>query len=119
MNSTKEKFTVYRGQVEMDNLLKRCCWFYIRYTTESLELLLLPMAGDGIEALGSMGNDTPLAVMSDRPKLSFEYFKQMFAQVSSTSVDRHFLPSFIKVYDVWYTVPISHLTKRFASMSLG
>lgn len=40
------------------------------------------MADDGTEALGSMGNDTPLAVMSGRPKLSFEYFKQMFAQVS-------------------------------------
>lgn len=53
-----------------------------RYTSESLELLLLPMADDGTEALGSMGNDTPLAVMSDRPRLSFEYFKQMFAQVS-------------------------------------
>ncbi|XP_024399147.1 glutamate synthase 1 [NADH], chloroplastic isoform X2 [Physcomitrium patens] len=57
------------------------------YTTESLELLLLPMAGDGIEALGSMGNDTPLAVMSDRPKLSFEYFKQMFAQVTNPPID--------------------------------
>lgn len=56
---------------------------YIRYTTESLELLLLPMVDGGTEPLGSMGNDTPLAVMSDRPKLSFEYFKQMFAQVSS------------------------------------
>lgn len=53
----------------------------IRYTSESLEILLLPMADDGAEALGSMGNDTPLAVMSDRPRLSFEYFKQMFAQV--------------------------------------
>lgn len=45
-------------------------------------MLLLPMAQDGSEALGSMGCDTPLAVMSSRPKLSFEYFKQMFAQVT-------------------------------------
>lgn len=45
-------------------------------------MLLLPMAQDGTEALGSMGSDTPLAVMSSRPKLSFEYFKQMFAQVN-------------------------------------
>lgn len=44
------------------------------------------MADDGTEALGSMGNDTPLAVMSDRPRLSFEYFKQMFAQVSFVRV---------------------------------
>lgn len=54
---------------------------------ESLELLLLPMANDGTEALGSMGNDTPLAVMSDRPRLSFEYFKQMFAQVTNPPID--------------------------------
>jgi glutamate synthase (NADPH/NADH) len=52
------------------------------YTVENLEMLLVPMATDGAEALGSMGNDTPLAVMSHRSKLSFDYFKQMFAQVS-------------------------------------
>jgi glutamate synthase (NADH) len=42
-------------------------------------MLLLPMAKNGVEALGSMGNDTPLAVMSNREKLPFDYFKQMFA----------------------------------------
>ena len=52
-----------------------------RYTMENLEMLLLPMAKDGSEALGSMGDDAPLAMMSNRPKLLFEYFKQMFAQV--------------------------------------
>ncbi|XP_057452987.1 glutamate synthase [NADH], amyloplastic isoform X2 [Lotus japonicus] len=57
------------------------------YTVESLEMLLLPMAKDGVEALGSMGNDTPLAVMSNREKLSFEYFKQMFAQVTNPPID--------------------------------
>lgn len=45
------------------------------------------MAKDGIEALGSMGNDAPLAVMSDREKLTFEYFKQMFAQVTNPPID--------------------------------
>lgn len=50
-------------------------------------MLLLPMARDGTEALGSMGNDTPLAVMSDREKLMFEYFKQMFAQVTNPPID--------------------------------
>lgn len=50
-------------------------------------MLLLPMAKDGTEALGSMGNDTPLAVMSSRPKLIFEYFKQMFAQVTNPPID--------------------------------
>ncbi|XP_014504410.1 glutamate synthase [NADH], amyloplastic isoform X1 [Vigna radiata var. radiata] len=57
------------------------------YSVESLEMLLLPMAKDGVEALGSMGNDTPLAVMSNREKLTFEYFKQMFAQVTNPPID--------------------------------
>ncbi|KAF7816701.1 glutamate synthase [NADH], amyloplastic isoform X1 [Senna tora] len=57
------------------------------YTVESLEMLLLPMAKDGVEALGSMGNDTPLAVMSNRQKLTFEYFKQLFAQVTNPPID--------------------------------
>ncbi|GAA0148835.1 oxidoreductase [Lithospermum erythrorhizon] len=57
------------------------------YTTEALEMLLLPMAKDGIESLGSMGNDAPLAVMSQREKLTFEYFKQMFAQVTNPPID--------------------------------
>jgi glutamate synthase (NADPH/NADH) len=54
---------------------------------EALEMLLLPMAKDGVEALGSMGNDAPLAVMSNREKLTFEYFKQMFAQVTNPPID--------------------------------
>ncbi|KAF5191488.1 Glutamate synthase [NADH], amyloplastic [Thalictrum thalictroides] len=57
------------------------------YTIEALEMLLLPMAKDGTEALGSMGNDAPLAVMSNRAKLTFEYFKQMFAQVTNPPID--------------------------------
>ncbi|KAL5999002.1 glutamate synthase [NADH] [Asimina triloba] len=57
------------------------------YTLEALEMLLLPMAKDGTEALGSMGNDSPLAVMSNREKLTFEYFKQMFAQVTNPPID--------------------------------
>ncbi|KAG6715319.1 hypothetical protein I3842_05G244300 [Carya illinoinensis] len=57
------------------------------YTVEALEMLLLPMAKDGVEALGSMGNDTPLAVMSNREKITFEYFKQMFAQVTNPPID--------------------------------
>jgi len=45
------------------------------------------MAKDGTESLGSMGNDAPLAVMSSREKLTFEYFKQMFAQVTNPPID--------------------------------
>ena len=47
---------------------------------ETLEVLMVPMARTGAEPLGSMGNDAPLAAMSARPKLSYEYFKQIFAQ---------------------------------------
>ncbi|XP_061953656.1 glutamate synthase 1 [NADH], chloroplastic isoform X1 [Populus nigra] len=57
------------------------------YTVEALEMLMLPMAKDATEALGSMGNDAPLAVMSNREKLTFEYFKQMFAQVTNPPID--------------------------------
>lgn len=57
------------------------------YTVEALEMMLVPMAKDATEALGSMGNDTPLAVMSNREKLTFEYFKQMFAQVTNPPID--------------------------------
>lgn len=57
------------------------------YSVEALEMLMIPMAKDATEALGSMGNDTPLAVMSNREKLTFEYFKQMFAQVTNPPID--------------------------------
>lgn len=52
------------------------------YTKEALEVLLLPMVKAAAEPLGSMGNDAPLAAMSQLPKLPYDYFKQMFAQVS-------------------------------------
>ncbi len=51
------------------------------YTTETLEMLLQPMAFDAMEGLGSMGNDVPLACISMRPRTIFDYFKQLFAQV--------------------------------------
>ncbi len=57
------------------------------YTFEELRLLLTPMARDGVEAVGSMGADTPLAVLSDRPKLLYEYFQQLFAQVTNPPID--------------------------------
>jgi glutamate synthase (ferredoxin) len=57
------------------------------YTFEELRLLLTPMARDGVEAVGSMGADTPLAVLSNRPKLLYEYFQQLFAQVTNPPID--------------------------------
>jgi glutamate synthase (NADPH/NADH) large chain len=57
------------------------------YTQESVKFLMVPMAQDGQEAIGSMGNDTPVSVLSDRPKLLHTYFKQNFAQVTNPPVD--------------------------------
>ena len=57
------------------------------YTHEELKLLVSPMAREGGEAIGSMGTDTPLAVLSDRPRLLFDYFQQLFAQVTNPPLD--------------------------------
>ena len=57
------------------------------YTLEDLKVILAPMATDGAEPIGSMGNDTPLAVLSDRPQLLANYFKQLFAQVTNPPLD--------------------------------
>ena len=57
------------------------------YTQEDLRLLMLPMAATGGEAIGSMGTDAALAVLSDRPRLLYDYFKQLFAQVTNPPLD--------------------------------
>jgi glutamate synthase (ferredoxin) len=57
------------------------------YTTEDLRILMTPMAVEANEAVGSMGNDAALAVLSDRPQLLYNYFKQLFAQVTNPPVD--------------------------------
>ena len=57
------------------------------YTEEELRLILAPMASAGIEPLGSMGTDTPLAALSDKPRLLFDYFSQLFAQVTNPPLD--------------------------------
>ncbi len=57
------------------------------YTMEDLRVLLSPMAQNGKEPDGSMGTDTPLAVLSERPQLLFNYFKQHFAQVTNPPID--------------------------------
>ena len=57
------------------------------YTFEELRKIMGPMAADGVEPVGSMGNDTPLAVLSNRPQLLYNYFKQLFAQVTNPPVD--------------------------------
>ncbi|MEW6515632.1 MAG: glutamate synthase large subunit [candidate division FCPU426 bacterium] len=57
------------------------------YNEEELKMVLAPMAGNSQEAVGSMGNDAALAVLSSRPQLLFHYFKQLFAQVTNPPID--------------------------------
>ena len=57
------------------------------YTREDIERTLVPMATGGAEPTASMGNDTPLAVLSDKPQLLFNYFRQQFAQVTNPPID--------------------------------
>ncbi len=57
------------------------------YTIEDLKTIINPMGGQGAEAISSMGNDTPLAVLSEQPQLLYNYFKQLFAQVTNPPLD--------------------------------
>ncbi|HXR08966.1 MAG TPA: glutamate synthase large subunit [Candidatus Acidoferrum sp.] len=57
------------------------------YSFEDLRIVMAPMARDGVEAVGSMGTDTPLAVLSNKPQLLYNYFKQLFAQVTNPPID--------------------------------
>jgi glutamate synthase (NADPH/NADH) large chain len=57
------------------------------YTEEELRIILAPMARAGAEPIGSMGTDTPVAVLSDKPRLVFDYFTQLFAQVTNPPLD--------------------------------
>ena len=68
-----------------EELLKRMRAF--GYTSETLEFMLFPMVHDLRDPLGSMGNDTVLASLSDNHRLIYDYFKQRFAQVSNPSID--------------------------------
>ncbi|HUW52462.1 MAG TPA: glutamate synthase-related protein [Rhodanobacter sp.] len=68
-----------------DSLLDRQQAF--GYTQEDLKFQLLPMAREGEEAIGAMGNDSPMAVLSERSKSLYQYFRQLFAQVTNPSID--------------------------------
>ncbi len=57
------------------------------YTFEDLRIILNPMGKDGVEPIGSMGTDTPIAVLSNKPHLLYNYFKQLFAQVTNPPID--------------------------------
>ena len=75
----------YVQQPDRKTLLRRQQVF--GYTKEDIRILLAPMAETGEEPVGSMGVDTPIAVLSDKPKLLFSYFKQNFAQVTNPAID--------------------------------
>ncbi len=72
-------------QPEHETVFKRQQAF--GYTQEDLRVLIAPMAMNGEEPIGSMGTDSALAVLSDRPRLLYEYFKQLFAQVTNPPLD--------------------------------
>jgi glutamate synthase (NADPH/NADH) large chain len=76
---------INRESSNKSNLLCRLHLF--GFTSEVLEMLLEPMGSTGYEALGSMGNDSPLACLSLRPRNVFEYFRQLFAQVINPPID--------------------------------
>ncbi|WP_404425909.1 glutamate synthase large subunit [Nibricoccus sp. IMCC34717] len=72
-------------QPDHDTLLQRQMAF--GYTHEDERMVLAPMARDGVEGIGSMGNDAALAVLSNKPRLLYDYFKQLFAQVTNPPID--------------------------------
>jgi glutamate synthase domain-containing protein 2/glutamate synthase domain-containing protein 1/glutamate synthase domain-containing protein 3 len=74
-----------RAAVEPDRILERQIAF--GYTYEDLRMILAPTATTGVQPIASMGNDTPLAVLSNKPKHLYQYFKQIFAQVTNPALD--------------------------------
>ena len=83
LDSLPEPPRVYES--DLDSIVMRQRTF--GYTDEDLRVLMQPMAATGDEAVGSMGTDTPLACLSDKPQPLFHYFKQMFAQVTNPAID--------------------------------
>ncbi len=73
------------GYYEPDALLKRVQAF--GYTSETMQFMLIPMVREKRDPLGSMGNDAALACLSDKPRLTYDYFKQLFAQVTNPPID--------------------------------
>ena len=71
--------------LDYDSLLARSQAF--GYTVETLQFMLLPMVRELRDPLGSMGNDAALAVMSDKPRMLYDYFNQLFAHVTNPAVD--------------------------------
>ena len=71
--------------LDADNILPRMQAF--GYTTETMQFMLLPMITEARDPLGSMGNDSALACLSDKPRMIYDYFKQLFAQITNPAID--------------------------------
>ena len=80
-----EQLGIPAGELDILDLTQRQVSF--GYTSEELDMIFKPMIKDGAEAVGSMGDDTPLAVLSLRPRLLYTYFSQLFAQVTNPPID--------------------------------
>lgn len=87
-----------QGRIDLDDLPERTHIIHSHasvtrrqqlfgYTSEELKMLVAPMANQGVEATGAMGTDTPLAVLSNRPRMLWDYFSQLFAQVTNPPLD--------------------------------
>jgi len=72
-------------EIKIDDVFKKMLAF--GYSREDLEIILAPMVNNGKEPTGSMGTDIPHAVLSGNPRLIFDYFKQLFAQVTNPAID--------------------------------
>ena len=83
LDSLPEPPRVIPSDQETVRMRQRC----FGYTDEDVRMIISPMVQNGEEAVGSMGTDTPLACLSDKPQLLFNYFKQLFAQVTNPPVD--------------------------------
>jgi len=76
-----------RGPIKYDEIELKKRKIVFGYTREDLNTIIKPMAQNGKEPIGSMGSDTPIAVLSERPQLVYNYFKQIFAQVTNPPLD--------------------------------
>ncbi len=84
-NLTEKEAKPAEGELDIMSLTQRQIAF--GYNSEELDVILKPMFKDAAEAVGSMGDDTPLAVLSLQPRLLYTYFKQLFAQVTNPPID--------------------------------
>ena len=77
--------TVEAHSLDSENTLQRMQAF--GYTTETMQFMLIPLVTEARDPLGSMGNDSALACLSDKPRMIYDYFKQLFAQVTNPPID--------------------------------